>query len=519
MKWTDQRKLTVLMTIHLLWGLVLWFSISKYGLGISTDSVHLLFGSLNFSAGQGLISFDGSYLLSWPPLYPVLLAVIHRVSGLGMFASANVLQAGAFIVLSLCLSLLYLKIFPGNFLLAMAGSVLSDIGVVVLTSFDVLGSDYAYLAFAVLFIWLAGSYLEHKSPHIILAMSVIGMLAMLQRYLGLAVIATGAVTILLFSGGTLAQRIVRSLLISLSALPAGSWLVFTSRFLERRAPISFAENFYWFSKSILEWYFPPVALEPHLILYIVCLWMVILGLILLLILSSEGYKLFTSFSIPVFLFGILYTLVLFGSASITYYNKLGGRFLLPVYVPFVALITVGVDALLRLRSETILRNRFLRSTVSAGLVGALVFVAALLIRITLPVVLESHANGAAGGENVFNTPAWRENTALNYWLSHPPRGKYLLLSNYSDGVAFYTQHSCYAAPRKYSGPYGNEEIPVSRYASELFSSGQDVYILWIEPNEFSYFYDMEELNSIAEIEPLFFSEDGGVYRLKPMTGS
>ena len=91
MKWMNGRKFLSLMTFHMLWGLVLWFSISKYGLGISTDSVPLLFGGLNLSLGRGLISFDGSRLLLWPPLYPVLLAFIHRLSGLDMFVSATVL--------------------------------------------------------------------------------------------------------------------------------------------------------------------------------------------------------------------------------------------------------------------------------------------------------------------------------------------------------------------------------------------------------------------------------------------
>jgi len=49
--------------------------------------------------------------------------------------------------------------------------------------------------------------------------------------------------------------------------------------VERRAPISFDENFNWFSKSILEWFFPAEALKAHLGLYIIYLWILIFGLI------------------------------------------------------------------------------------------------------------------------------------------------------------------------------------------------------------------------------------------------
>ena len=514
---TNKSKFLALMAFHMLWGSVLWFSISKYGLGISTDSVHLLFGGLNLAMGRGLISFDGSRILGWPPLYSVLLAFIHLVSGWDVFVSANVLQALAFIGLSLCLSLLFLKIFPGNFLLAFAGNLLSDIGVVVLTGFTMVGSDYVHLALVILFIWLAGTYIENNSPRILLAMFVVGMLAMLQRYLGIAVIATGTATVFLFSGGTLLQRIGRGLLISLAALPSGVWLFITSGSVERRAPISFDENFNWFSKSILEWFFPAEALKAHLGLYIIYLWILIFGLIVFLLIGSSHHNFSASYTFPVFVFGILYLSMLFGSASIAYYNKLGGRFLLPLYIPFITLLTVTVDDLLRLASTW--QARILNRVISAGLIAALLIVTGLLLNVTLPVILDSHANGAADGENAINTTAWRENKTIEYWLNHRPTGQYWLFSNYPDGIAFYSGHSCNRSPIKNSGPYGTQEFPVSQYASELFSSGQDVYIIWIEPNDHSYFYEVDELSSIAQIEPLFSGPDGAVYRLKPIAGS
>ncbi len=126
-------KLAALMALHLLWGLVLWFSISKYGLGISTDSVHLLFGGQNLAEGNGLRSYDGSFLSAWPPLYPMLLAFIHLVTGANMLATATILQVTAFVGLSMGLSILALRTFRGSLLLAAPASVLADIGAVVLT--------------------------------------------------------------------------------------------------------------------------------------------------------------------------------------------------------------------------------------------------------------------------------------------------------------------------------------------------------------------------------------------------
>ena len=49
---------------------------------------------------------------------------------------------------------------------------------------------------------------------------------------------------------------------------------------------------------------------------------------------------------PVLLFGLFYLLALFGSASIAYFNKLAGRFLLPLYIPFITLVLLSVQLLL-----------------------------------------------------------------------------------------------------------------------------------------------------------------------------
>jgi polyferredoxin len=63
MQWKERSKLLVLMALQLLWGLILWFSISKYGLGVSTDAVHMPFGGLNLTSGTDV------YLL-WIELIP-----------------------------------------------------------------------------------------------------------------------------------------------------------------------------------------------------------------------------------------------------------------------------------------------------------------------------------------------------------------------------------------------------------------------------------------------------------------
>ncbi len=498
------------MGFHLLWGLVLWFSISKLGLWLSTDSVHLLFAGLNFSEGHGLISFTGSPVLGWPPLYPLLLAAVHVLTGMDIFAAAHVLQALAFLGLSFCLSILFLRIFPGNFALAFAANLLSDIGVVIVLSFDLVGSDYVELFLVILAVLLTAESVHSGSPRTFVALSIVGMLAMLQRYLGIAAIGTAALSVLLLPKGKLSQRLLRSAVLGLSALPAGAWLLVASPFVSRRGPVPFIDNFRWFSQSIIQWFLPGVGLQENLWLYIVLLWLLVIGLVVLVYRSRQNVL--NSFAAPLLLFGLVYMLALFSSASIAYFNTLAGRFLLPMYVPFVGLLLLATQAVLDIAARH--ESPALRRAVTLGATGFLSIMGLLALGASAPVILQSHA-GLPVDENAFNTMEWRSNSALLFWEDHKPAGDFLLFSNEPDGVAFYALHSCYPSPQQYSGPYGKVEFPVESYGDELFSSGQDVYLVWITSSQRNYYYQPEDLATIADVTTLFSGTDGAVYRLSP----
>ena len=51
-----------------------------------------------------------------------------------------------------------------------------------------------------------------------------------------------------------------------------------------------------------------------------------------------------------------------------------------------------------------------------------------------------------------------------------------------------------------------------------FRPGQAVYIIWIEPNDYDYYYKVEDLSAIATIETIYTGEDGGIYRLESKAG-
>src|SRR5690349_20743468 len=76
---------------------------SKYGAGVSSDSTKYLSVAQNVAEGKGLIDHKGAPLLSWPPLYSLILAGLSLLTGLDVFTAGwffNVFLLGLNVFLS-----------------------------------------------------------------------------------------------------------------------------------------------------------------------------------------------------------------------------------------------------------------------------------------------------------------------------------------------------------------------------------------------------------------------------------
>ena len=92
-----------------------------------------------------------------------------------------------------------------------------------------------------------------------------------------------------------------------------------------------------------------------------------------------------------------------------------------------------------------------------------------------------------------------------------------MFSNYPAGVAVHTWHVALSSPRRTNHPNAGEAvIPLETYLPSLFEVGKESYIVWIEPNEYTHVYSVGELRGIAEVETVYESADGGIYRIAPL---
>ena len=505
---TVQNPKLMFLGFHLCWGIFLWGSISKYGLGTSRDSAEYLFTSLNLSSGNGFTSFSGQPYVLWPPLYPFLLSLLQRLGVNDPLDAAIVLQLITFAWISFLIIWLFSKIFSRNLAFAFIGNALAGTGVALTMLFAGVGSDYLHIALALSMVYLSNEYMKNNRLKTVWLMTLVSALAMLQRYIGVSIMLTGMCVVYFYSRTTILERVKRVVLISLSVIPVGVWILsLPASALERGGPSSLPENIYWFTVSALTWLFPYSALLEHPFRMQIGLWTFWLLIIICIafVLTIRRRSLAEA---PILLFGLIYTITLLAISSLSYFNRLDERFVSQVFIPFVVLLLAA--------SETVLETELLKNA-KIKVVGSIVVFSSLLMVLGLftyqSVVLTQTLKKDGSG---YTSREWYDNHAIEYWLRYLPEKEHLAFSNYPAGLAIHSWRETLPSPRRNPNP-GVDEIvyPLNDYLPSLFEVGKDSYLIWIEPNSYEHVYSVDELRLIVNIETLYENEDGGIYKLLP----
>lgn len=507
-----RKKLLILLGFHACWGIVLALSISKYGLGVSTDATAYMFTGVHWVRGNGLIDFSGVPYILWPPLYPMLIGLLH-LTGLSAFAAAHVIQFAAFGLVAYFSSVLLLDLFPDDFAFAFLGAFLIAIAPVSVSTFLMVGTDYLFMLFPIIAALLVQRYSEKKDWTSLTLLGMTAALAMLTRYIGYALVLSALIAILLTSSGSLYRRLLRAAYAGSFSLSPLIWMLNTWIHTTdgRREPLSFAEYASQFTVGIIAWFTTHVPdTNDATTFHYVTIWGTVLLAFTLLALLARRAALVRPVVWFTLGFSVIYTVALFTNALIAYFNRLWGRFQLPDYFPGVILFLLVIGYGLRHLKQT--HSRFYLPAAVFGIGFLLFFSVAQLNRTIL--LLQDAAQGIIP-ENGVNTAEMNENSIIHYWKENPPQGEFHLFANYPAVAAFHAQHTANGSPRK--GPmYGEAVYPVEDFAAYLFPDDRAVYLMWIEPNILAHAYLPHELAPIATIEVLIENEDGGLYRLRPV---
>jgi hypothetical protein len=334
---------------------------SKYGAGVSSDAARNLSTAESLLHGQGFVDMIGTPFVLWPPLYPLLLAGISLVTGLGTFAVGWYLNVLSYVVNVWLSGWLLFRIFPGKPLYAALGSLMVALSRFMLRIHANIASEPLFETFLLLFLLAAGAYLAADAApparmRLLWWMGVLAGLAALQRYLGVLLILVLLIVALKREGPRRAPYAIPPLL--LAAIPLGAWVLlhnyrvsgtfFGPRALGTMLPL---ENISLSLTKMLWWFMPRLAWLDWLILRP---WIPLLGFVLLLVAINRRsswevwlHELSSPFVWPALLFSVTYFLMLaFTVVTADHLDLTSDRYYVVLLPVVIAILFLTFDSLI-----------------------------------------------------------------------------------------------------------------------------------------------------------------------------
>lgn len=480
---------------------------SRFGVGLSPDSVGYIATARHIASGQGAISFDNTPLLVQPPFYPTVLAFLQIVFGLDPFDLARFVNAGLFgAVVALAGFMEFQCGCSRSFSFLAAIYTLAALPIVHVALMA--WSELLFIFFVLLFLNSFQSYAINGNLKSLFLPSLFASLACLTRYIGVVLIAHGVICFVFVLRQPWKKRVSHlAFFLLFTIFPFALWLLrnyaFSGTFFGPREPsvFTFSQNVWMASQMILLWYFPKQLLKQHSVITLALF--AGIGIPFLKAQKQFFNGLAAPAGMPV-LFVILYTGFLIFSSTTTAFDQIDHRLLSPIAVP----ISLRMFAILyRVWSSSRLSHapQYLQWLV----VGVLTVVFIKPIKSTIGIIQLTRKEGRG-----YSSQSWRNSPTIaflskNKWcdLNDP------FFTNEPEALYFLAGLVAQESPRKnmYNSP---KVIADLLTLQNTWPPPQGAYLIWFnKSNRTNGLFSLEELMTIAQFQTLATLDDAIIFRV------
>lgn len=515
---SNQKTLNIYLGIMAIVGMmIIYIATSRFGPGVSGDSVRYLSVAENLLEGRGFYDYSLAPLLAWPPLYSLLLALLAIVTR-DVFIAGWALNIGLFGLTIVLTGRLIAMVVPEQPIYPLLAAVVIMVLPSLIRVYSIIAADGLFMVLCLLFFHQGTQYLRSGKVSNQIWMGIISILASLVKYPGLILSLLGCILIVVYHYRLNKNRtglLHAAFFFVASTLPlttwviAHNWILHNSLFGDRgyAQPLG---NIYIAVEKVLYWFIPYSIIQrtnPIVLLIFILL-------AALLIIQPESWRrwlarLSSAEILPLLLFTILYglTLVFLVSYSEHHFYRVDRLHIALIFPVLAFLASAAVT--LRLRWESMHRSWVVK--VLAGV--------AFLVWLAYPInnsrkyIVRSLAEGEAEN-NLYNTRALRESEIVQYLESNQFLPNETLYSNHEGAAWFYTRHNVLVMPQ---GDRQEEDQQDAAKVLEQYASWppEPGYIIWFDLGFKLHVLPPDELTSHAVITPLFESESGGVYQVAP----
>lgn len=318
-----------------------------HGTVLVGDAPHYLAAANNLLAGNGYRAWDTSYITAWPPLFPLLLALIAPASlfSLTPLEGAGIVNLAAFGLTIFLLGRWLSRRLESRFLIVLG--LLAVIFSTTLTDLVVRTmSESVFILLITISLYQVDRFINEGKYSVLLWAAVFTALVLLTRYHGITLAFTIALLLMARQNVTLREKLRHVTAFSLIAgLPVGVW--FVKNYLHSQ---SFTGG-----RTLLE---PPAllsSLQENLQLAFAVLtgWQIFPVLLAAVLLACGFFRCWGTakrhhwtFTRINGVFALVYLIFKLLALTILDNTPLDDRYLSPVYIPLVCLTVFMLDRLL-----------------------------------------------------------------------------------------------------------------------------------------------------------------------------
>jgi hypothetical protein len=484
---------------------------SKYGAGVSSDATKYLSVAQNLLTGNGLYDHKGGPLLSWPPLYSIILAGLSLLTSLDVFIAGwyfNVFLLGLNVFLT---GVILWRAFSEQPLYAYLAALFVFLSISSLRIHANISSDPFYLTLTLGFLVAADGYIRKRSYTAFAWMVLFSALAPLQRYVGLAVAVTAAIVILIENQKSIRTLLRDGFILGLASLLPIAWWLIVHNIMTYGSLFGVGEQTkeVWTNTSLaltkmLHWFVPyltffmPILMRPLIPLGVLALLLFLINLK-----SKENGRIWIqAFAAPSVYPTMIYAFVYFVALALTvvtadHRDLFSDRYYVILLVPIAIFILLTFDKLVLPHIKLSPRQ------VQLGLVLIFALWAVYPFYSFSEYLREAREQGEPSGANMFNNQTYREMTVVSEMQrireEQPDKTFY---TNYSDAVWFYTRKPVTPSPFV-------TDNPTLTYAGWPFD--KPGYLIWFEPNEYKHYLPPEKIEEFADVRLIFNGKGGKIY--------
>jgi hypothetical protein len=500
----------LLVLVSLIAFALVYFPTQKQGVGISPDAIQYIGTARNVIAGHGLLAYDNSKLLLWPPLYPLLLAFMGIVFKCDPLLTIGWLNSILFAMIVFFSGRIAFRLTKGSTLFALLTALFITFSIPLYGVTLMAWSEPLFILLTVLFFVFLKKYTANYKIATLLVLALLAALAAITRYVGIALIVTGVLCILVNSRSRLKEKILRVLFFGfVSSLPLAAWLVrnriISGTFSGPRMLSSFTllDNFHAMVANLFYWFFPKYLIDSQIFIAVLFFG---LGLLFsyLFMLKFFHKNILESDLFPFLTFILLYVILLFITSKTGFWGLIDSRYLSPLFIPIALVLFTFFYRVSRFFME-----RFRKGIVIA--VVSLVMIA--FISYPMLTTIKNSRNPVPFREG-YNPTSILASDAMQYLMSHPAiLDDCHVYTNSPVELDFFAHFRAETIPTILPGEFSSL---VAANIDQLKGNWplDKSCLVWFNNAQYFWMYSLADLEKIVTLQVLYSFDDGTIYSME-----